>query len=114
MVRISGIDLPSNKIIKISLTYIYGIGLTLAKNILNQAKVNPNKYAKDLTERDTATIREIIESSYKIEGNLRSTISLNIKKLIHLGCYKGIRHKKKLPVRGQRTHSNARTRRVKV
>ncbi len=111
MTRISGVDLPKRKIIKKALTYIYGIGGFISSKILKKAKVDPNKFSDELTEDETAKIREAIESSIKVEGDLRSEVSGNIKRLMDLGCYRGIRHRKFLPVRGQKTHSNANTRR---
>jgi small subunit ribosomal protein S13 len=108
--RIAGVDLPRNKRMEIALTYIYGIGRTTAKDILQKAQIDLNKKTDELTESDVSKIREIIEKGYKVEGDLRREVSLNIKRLVDLGCYRGIRHRKGLPVRGQRTHSNARTR----
>jgi small subunit ribosomal protein S13 len=108
--RIAGVDLPRNKRMEIALTYIYGIGRTTAKDILQKAQIDLNKKTDELTESEVSKIREIIEKGYKVEGDLRREVSLNIKRLVDLGCYRGIRHRKGLPVRGQRTHSNARTR----
>jgi small subunit ribosomal protein S13 len=108
--RIAGVDLPRNKRMEIALTYIYGIGKPTARQILTEAGIDLSKSSDELTETDTAKIREILERSIRVEGDLRREISLNIKRLVDLGCYRGIRHKKGLPVRGQRTHSNARTR----
>jgi small subunit ribosomal protein S13 len=110
MARISGIDLPREKRIETALTYIYGIGDKTAKDIVAKAGVNGNTRTKDLTEDDVRRIREAIEQSYKVEGDLRREVSMNIKRLMDLGCYRGLRHRKGLPVRGQRTHTNARTR----
>jgi len=110
MPRISGVDLPKNKRIETALTYLYGIGLTLSKKILKKTGVNPDTRAKDLTEEEVSRISTVIQSDYKIEGDLRREIASNIKRLIDIGSYKGQRHKKGLPVRGQRTHTNARTR----
>lgn len=110
MARIAGIELPSNKKVNIGLTTIFGIGRSLAKEILSKAKVDSNIRVKDLTEPQISKLRKIIESGYKIEGDLRREISSNINRMIHIGCYRGIRHKKGLPVRGQRTRCNARTR----
>jgi small subunit ribosomal protein S13 len=110
MARISGIDLPREKRIETALTYIYGIGNKTAKDIVAKAGVNGNTRTKDLTEDDVRRIREAIEQSYKVEGDLRREVSMNIKRLMDLGCYRGLRHRKGLPVRGQRTHTNARTR----
>ena len=110
MPRIVGIDLPKNKRIEIALTYLFGIGRTLSNKILKVANVNPNTRAKDLTDEEVSKIAAIIQNDYKVEGDLRREISTNIKRLIDIGSYKGSRHKKGLPVRGQRTHTNARTR----
>ena len=110
MARIAGVELPSNKKVNIGLTVIFGIGRPLAKEILSKAKVDSDIKVKDLTEPQISKLREIIESGYRIEGNLRREISSNINRLINIGCYRGIRHKKGLPVRGQRTRCNARTR----
>ncbi len=110
MARIAGVDLPRNKRIEYALTAIYGIGRSVSKKVLTEAGVSLEKKSDDLTEGDIAKIREVLEESYKVEGDLRREIQLNIKRLMDLGCYRGIRHRKGLPVRGQRTHSNARTR----
>jgi len=110
MPRIAGVDLPPNKRMDIALTYIYGIGRTRAAEILRKTGVDPAVRAKDLPEADTAKIRQVIESSYKVEGALRSEVSMNIKRLMDIGCYRGLRHRRSLPVRGQRTSTNARTR----
>ncbi len=110
MARIAGVDLPRNKRMEVALTYIFGIGRSTAKNILTEAKVDLAKKTEQLTEAEVAKVREIIDRALKVEGDLRREISLNIKRLVDLGCYKGIRHRKGLPVHGQRTHSNARTR----
>ena len=110
MTRIAGVNIPKNKTIEKALTYIYGIGSFTARQILNQANISFNRKSNELNEGDTAKIREVIENSIKVEGDLRREVSLNIKRLMDLGCYKGLRHKKGLPVRGQRTHSNANTR----
>ena len=109
MPRITGIDLPKNKRIEIALTYIYGIGRSSARKILEDSGVNPDAKAGDLTDNDTNRLRGIIERDYKVEGALRTEISMNIKRLMDIGCYRGLRHRKRLPVRGQRTHTNART-----
>lgn len=114
MARISGVDLPRNKKMEFAMTAIYGIGRSLSKRILDEAKVPLNKNSDELTEGDVAKIREVLERSYKVEGDLRREITLNIKRLVDLGCYRGIRHRRGLPVRGQRTHSNARTRKGKA
>lgn len=110
MARITGVELPSNKKINIGLATIFGIGQSLAEEILSQAKIDSGLRVKDLTESQVNELRKIIESGYKIEGNLKREISSNINRLINIGCYRGIRHKKGLPVRGQRTRCNARTR----
>ena len=111
MARIAGVDLPKNKAMERALTYIYGIGPFTAKKVLKQANVDLRKRSDDITEDDTARIREVLEGSVKVEGDLRSEISMSIKRLMDLGCYRGLRHRRGLPVRGQRTHSNANTRR---
>lgn len=111
MARISGVDIPKEKRVEIALTYIYGIGLSSSKDILKKANVNPDTRVKNLTEDEIVRLRNIIEHEYKVEGDLRREISANIKRLIDIGSYRGIRHRKGLPVRGQRTHTNARTRR---
>ena len=110
MARIAGVDLPKNKVVEIGLTAIYGIGRTSAKKIIAEANIDSSKRIKDLTEEEEAKIREIIERDYMVEGDLKREVSLNIKRLMEIGCYRGIRHKRKLPVRGQRTKTNARTR----
>lgn len=110
MARIAGIDLPKNKRIEIALTYIYGIGRATSQSILTEAEIDFNKKSDDLTESDINRIRQVIDSKYKVEGDLRTEISMNIKRLMDLGCYRGLRHRRGLPVRGQRTHTNARTR----
>ena len=110
MARIAGVDLPNNKRVEIGLTYIYGIGLTTAKKIIEETGVNPDTRVKDLTEADVAKLREYIEHNLRVEGDLRSEVSLNIKRLIEIGCYRGVRHRKSLPVRGQSSKRNARTR----
>lgn len=110
MARIAGIDLPKDKVVEIGLTAIYGIGRTSAKKIMTEAQIDSSKRIKDLTEEEEAKIREIIERDYVVEGDLRKDVSLNIKRLMEIGCYRGMRHKRKLPVRGQRTKTNARTR----
>lgn len=110
MARISGVDLPRNKRMEFALTAIYGIGRSLSKRILQEAKIPLEKSSDELTEGDVSKIREVLERAYKVEGDLRREITLNIKRLVDLGCYRGLRHRKGLPVRGQRTHSNARTR----
>lgn len=110
MARIAGVDLPKNKRIEIALTYIFGIGPTLAKKVLDEAKVSYDIRTKDLTDDQVARIRDVIDKNCKVEGDLRREIALNIKRLMEIGCYRGLRHKMGLPVRGQRTHTNARTR----
>ena len=110
MARIAGIDLPKEKRIEIALTYIYGIGRPLSNKILKQAGVNPDTRAKDLKEDEISRVAAIIQKEYKVEGDLRREISQNIKRLIDVGSYRGLRHRKSLPVRGQRTRTNARTR----
>jgi small subunit ribosomal protein S13 len=108
--RIAGIDLPKNKRIEVALTYIYGIGRTTARSIVEETGLDPNMNSDQLTEVDVAKIREVLDRSYKVEGDLRRDIGMNIKRLMDLGCYRGLRHRRGLPVRGQRTHTNARTR----
>lgn len=110
MARISGVDLPRNKRIDIALTYIFGVGRVLARQILQKAKIEAELRTDKLTEDDVARLRDIIERGYKVEGDLRREVSLNINRLMDLGCYRGLRHRRGLPVRGQRTHTNARTR----
>ena len=110
MARISGVDIPNAKRVEVALTYIYGIGLKSARDILAKTGVNPDTRAKDLTEDDIAELRDEIENHYTVEGELRREVALNIKRLTEINCYRGIRHRKGLPVRGQRTKTNARTR----
>jgi small subunit ribosomal protein S13 len=110
MARISGVDLPRNKRIEIALTYIYGIGRHYARKITDEAGLSPDLRTDELSEGDVAKLRDIIERNYTVEGDLRREISMNINRLMDLGCYRGLRHRKGLPVRGQRTHTNARTR----
>ena len=110
MARIEGVDLPRNKRVEIGLTYIYGIGRTRAKEILVATNVNPDQRIKDLSEADLAILREFINKNYKLEGDLRRETQMNIKRLIEIGCYRGLRHRRSLPVHGQRTKTNARTR----
>jgi len=110
LARIAGVDLPRDKRVEISLTYIFGIGRPSARKILAEAGINPDTRVKDLTEDEVAKLREIIEKKYQVEGDLRRQVSLDIKRLMDLGCYKGIRHRRGLPVRGQKTKTNARTR----
>ena len=113
MARISGVNLPVNKRVKVALTYIFGIGLTTATNICKEIGISDEKRVNKLTDEEVLKIREFIEGKYKVEGDLRSEVTLNIKRLTDLGTYRGLRHRKKLPVRGQRTHTNARTRKGK-
>lgn len=110
MARVGGIEIPNNKRSEIALTYIFGIGRSSAGAICAKGRIDPNKKVKDLSEDELDQIRRIIESEYQIEGALRSTVRMNIKRLMDIGCYRGIRHRKSLPVRGQRTRTNARTR----
>ena len=110
MARIAGIDLPREKRIEIGLTYIYGIGRTSAKKILEMAQINPDIRVKDLTEDQESALRDVIDKNYTIEGDLRREVALNIKRLTEIGCYRGVRHRRGLPVHGQRTKTNARTR----
>ena len=114
MARIVGVDLPKNKVAEIGLTAIYGIGRPVARKILAEAGVEPTRRVKDITEEEEAKIRTIIERDYTVEGDLRKEVSLNIKRLMEINCYRGQRHKKRLPVRGQRTKTNARTRKGKA
>ncbi len=113
MARISGVDLPKNKRSEIGLTYIYGIGRSTAQSILDKAKIDRNKKVGELTDEEVASIRSVIQSDVKVEGGLRSEVQMNIKRLTDIGCYRGLRHRKGLPVRGQRTRTNARTRKGK-
>ena len=110
MARIAGVDIPNHKRIEIALTYIYGIGLKSAQDILAKTGINPDTRAKDLTEAEVAQLRDEIEANYRVEGDLRREVSMNIKNLVEINCYRGVRHRKGLPVRGQRTKTNARTR----
>ena len=110
MARIAGIDLPREKRLEIGLTYIYGIGRTSAKKILEMAQINPDIRVKDLTEDQESALREVIDKHFTIEGDLRREVALNIKRLTEIGCYRGVRHRRGLPVHGQRTKTNARTR----
>lgn len=114
MARIAGIDLPRDKRIEIALTYIYGIGQKTAAKVLAETGVNPDTRVKDMTEDDVAKLREYIDHNLTVEGDLRRTVALNIKRLTEIGCYRGVRHRKGLPVRGQRTKTNARTRKGPV
>ncbi|MFQ5679390.1 MAG: 30S ribosomal protein S13 [Gemmatimonadota bacterium] len=110
MARIAGVDLPRDKRIEIALTYIYGIGRSTAQDILAETAVNPDIRVHELSDEDVNKLRRVIENRYKVEGALRTETLMNIKRLMDIGCYRGIRHKRGLPVRGQRTHTNARTR----
>jgi len=110
LARIAGVDLPKRKRIEVGLTYIYGIGPTTSKSILSRLNINPDTKVDDLSDLDVNNIRKIIDSDLKVEGELRTQISMSIKRLMDLGCYRGLRHRKSLPVRGQRTKTNARTR----
>ena len=110
MARIAGVDLPREKRVEIGLTYIYGIGRVSSGKILEAAKVNPDTRVRDLTDEEVSRIRDVIDANYMVEGDLRREIALNIKRLQEIGCYRGIRHRKGLPVRGQKTKTNARTR----
>ena len=114
MARISGVNIPTNKKINIALSYIFGIGQKRASDICTKVSIDQSKRVNQLNDDEVTKIRELIESSYIVEGNLRREISMNIKRLTDLGCYRGLRHRKKLPVRGQRTHTNARTRKGKA
>ena len=110
MARIAGVDLPKEKRVEIGLTYIYGIGVASSRKILEKAGINPDTRVKDLTDDQVNDIRKVIDESYTVEGDLRREVALNIKRLTEIGCYRGLRHRKGLPVRGQRTNRNARTR----
>ncbi len=110
MARIAGVDIPKDKCVEISLTYIFGIGRTSARNICDKTGVDPHRRVKDLSEDETIKIRNVIENEYKVEGSLRGEVSYNIKRLMDVNCYRGMRHKRGLPVNGQRTRTNARTR----
>lgn len=114
MARIAGVDLPKNKRVEIGLTYIYGIGRPTATKILEETGVDPDVRVKDLSEEDVAKLRDYIDANNTVEGDLRREVALNIKRLVEIGCYRGIRHRKGLPVRGQRTKTNARTRKGPV
>ncbi len=110
MARIAGVDLPNEKRIEAGLTYIYGIGWTTSRKILEKTGINPDTRVKDLTEEEAGKIRKVIEADYLVEGDLRRDVNMNIKRLMEIGCYRGIRHRRGLPVRGQKTKTNARTR----
>jgi small subunit ribosomal protein S13 len=111
MARIAGVDIPREKRVEIGLTYIYGIGLTTSKKILAATGINPDTRVRDLTEEEVTRLREMIDRNYRVEGELRREVALNIKRLVEIGCYRGIRHRRNLPVHGQRTRTNARTKR---
>jgi small subunit ribosomal protein S13 len=111
MARIAGVDIPRNKKVGISITYIYGIGRSNGSDILRKANVNPEARVRDLTEDEVGRIREVVDREYRVEGDLRREVQLNIKRLMDIGCYRGLRHRRGMPVRGQRTRTNARTRR---
>ncbi len=111
MARIAGVDLPRDKRVEIALTYIYGIGLKSSQDILRQSKVNPDTRVKDLAEDEVARLREVIDRNYQVEGDLRREVQMNIKRLQEIQCYRGLRHRRNLPVHGQRTRTNARTKR---
>jgi small subunit ribosomal protein S13 len=111
MARIAGVDVPREKRVEIALTYIFGIGPTAAREIVQKTRVNPDTRMRDLTEDEVHRIREVIDRDYKVEGDLRREVALNIKRLTEIGCYRGLRHRRNLPVRGQRTRTNARTKR---
>ena len=110
MARIAGVDIPRDKRVEVSLTYIYGVGRSTANRILKRAEINPNTRVKDLTEQEISRIREVLEGNYVVEGDLRRDLSMNIKRLMDIGTYRGLRHRRGLPVRGQRTRTNSRTR----
>jgi small subunit ribosomal protein S13 len=111
MARIAGVDLPRNKRVEVGLTYIYGIGRASSNDILRQANVDPDKRIRDLTESEIVALRELIDRNYRVEGDLRREVQMDIKRLMEIGCYRGLRHRRNLPVRGQRTRTNARTKR---
>jgi len=110
MARIAGVDIPREKRVEVALTYVFGIGLPTSQKILAQTNINPDTRVRDLTEEQVNRLREVIDRRYKVEGDLRREVTMAIKRLMDLGCYRGLRHRKGLPVRGQRTHTNARTR----
>ncbi len=111
MPRIAGVDIPREKRVEISLCYIYGIGLTTSRKILERTRINPDTRVKNLTEEEENRLRDVIDREYRVEGDLRREVAVNIQRLIEIGCYRGMRHRRNLPVRGQRTRTNARTRR---
>ncbi len=110
MARIAGVNIPTNKRVEIALTYIYGIGRTKARQICEKAGVTPDRRVNDLADAEVIRVRELIDQGYAVEGDLRRTVAMNVKRLMDMGCYRGLRHRRGLPVRGQRTHTNARTR----
>ncbi len=110
MARIAGVDLPRDKRVEIAMTYIYGIGLTSARKVLNTARIKPDTRVRDLTDNEVAQLRQVVENDYRVEGSLRGEITFNIRRLMDIGCYRGLRHRRGLPVRGQRTKTNARMR----
>lgn len=110
MARISGVDLPREKRVEVGMTYIFGIGLTTSQTILRETGISPDTRVRDLTEEEVVRLREYIDKNFTVEGDLRRSVSQNIKRLMEIGCYRGLRHRRGLPVRGQRTHTNARTR----
>ena len=114
MARIAGVNIPTNKRVEIALTYIHGIGSTSAKSIVNQLGITSERRVQDLSDQEVLQIRELIDRDFTVEGDLRRTVAMNIKRLMDLACYRGLRHRKGLPVRGQRTHTNARTRKGKA
>ena len=111
MARIAGVDLPRNKRVEVGLTYIYGIGRSTSNSILQQTAIDPDKRVRDLNEAEVTALREMIARSYRVEGDLRREVQMNIKRLMEIGCYRGLRHRRNLPVHGQRTRTNARTKR---
>lgn len=114
MARIAGVNIPTQKRVEVALTYIYGIGPTKAKEIMTKVGIPPERRVNELTEQEVIRIREVIDREYQVEGDLRRQVNMNIKRLLDLGCYRGLRHRRGLPVRGQRTHTNARTRKGKA
>lgn len=114
MARIAGVNIPTQKRVEVALTYIYGIGSTKAKEIMAKVGIPPERRVNELTEQEVIRIREVIDREYQVEGDLRREVAMNIKRLLDLGCYRGLRHRRGLPVRGQRTHTNARTRKGKA
>jgi small subunit ribosomal protein S13 len=114
MARIAGVDIPREKRVEVALTYVFGIGLPTSQKILAQTNINPDTRVRDLTEEQVNRLREVIDRRYKVEGDLRREVAMNIKRLMDMACYRGLRHRRGLPVRGQRTHTNARTRKGKA